>query len=80
MGEAAEGAANLNFAENRHTGHTVSCDIIMQKNRNQSCTTAYRGFAESLRRSAKAVLLSAKRSLSRVIHRALGKGFAESQT
>jgi hypothetical protein len=57
------------------------------------------GFAESLRRSAKAFLLSAKplprvalgkglsahllsskKSLPRVIYRALGKGFAESQT
>jgi len=64
-----------------------------------SLTTAYRGFAESLRRSAKAVLLSAKplprvalgkglsahlqsakRSLPRGIHRALGKRFAESQS
>jgi len=60
-------------------------------------TTAYRGFTESLRRSAKTVLLSAKplprvalvkglsthllsakRLLPRAIHRALGKGFAES--
>ena len=63
------------------------------------CTTAYGGFAESHRLSAKAILLSAKPlprgtlgkalsahllsakwSLPRVIHRALGKEFAERQT